>query len=98
MEVRNPNRPRALNAPQGGLIPDSFRDRAYRGDLNGGANLVYIGFARPGSAEGSLVWQIMFITYDGSTPVSITWPIAPDGAASNDYQFSWTARASYTYV
>lgn len=98
MDVLNPNRPRALRAPQGGLIPDSFRDRAYRGDLNGGSNLVYVAFARPGSSEDDLVWQIMFITYDGSTPVSITWPIGADGAPSADYAFSWTDRSTYTYV
>lgn len=98
METRNLNRPRALINPQGEYLPQTFRDLAYRGDLNGGANLVYIGFARPGTDEDALAWQIMFITYSGSTPVSITWPIGADGGTSIDFEFSWTDRASYTYV
>lgn len=97
-ETLNINRPRGLLNPQGLIIPDSLRSLAYRGDLNGGSNLVYIGYARPGSGEGDLVWQLFKISYSGSTPISITWPIGANGAASDDFEFSWTARAGYTFI
>ena len=90
--------------PQGYLSPDhqplqrSFQDLAYQGDLDGGSNLVYIGFARPGSSTSATVWQIFKIGYSGSTPISITWPEGSNGAASNDFLFAWTDRANYTYA
>jgi len=91
------NRPMARKDAQGNIIPGTFDDEAFRGQYTS-TNLIYKGFARPGSAEGSLVWQIAFMTYDGSNNLtSITWPQDANGHASNDYQFSWTDRASYTY-
>ena len=97
MEATNINRPRGLINPQGLYLPSSFDNLAYRGDLNGGASLVYIGFAKPGTAEGTAAWKIFKIAYSGTTPISITWPIGADGGVSNDYAFSWTGRAGYTY-
>lgn len=91
------NRPMGRKDAQGNVIPGSFDDMAFRGQYTG-TNLIYKGFARPGAAEGDDVWQLAFCTYDGSNNlVSITWPQDPNGNASNDYQFSWTDRASYTY-
>ncbi len=86
----------------------TFSDEAFRGEYTG-TNLIYKGFARPGADEGLPVWQIAFITYDGSNNVlSIKWPLrkrtisdptsANTAAPSNDYEFIWTSRASYTYV
>lgn len=98
METRNVARPSGIINGQGQYLPQSFKDLSFRGDLNGGDNLVYVGFAKPGSSEAALAWQIFFITYSGSTPISITWPIGSDGAPSNDFAFSWTGRAGYTYV
>jgi len=78
-------------------LQDSSGDMTFRGDYTSN-NLIYKGFAKPGSAEGSLVWQIAKLAYDGSNNIlSIKWPQDANGAASSDYAFSWTGRAGYTY-
>lgn len=82
---------------QGRLIPGSFDDLAFQGEYSG-TNLVYKGFARPGSSTSAAVWQIAKMTYDGSNNLTaIQWPQDSNGHASNDYQFQWTQRATYTY-
>lgn len=91
------NRPMGRLDAQGRVIPSSFGNMAYQGDLNGGSNLVYVGFARPGSSTSAAVWQIMKITYSSNMPTAIQWPQDTSGNASNDYQFQWSLRASYTY-
>lgn len=91
------NRPYVLLDTQLRPIQNSVDDLAFRGEY-AGTNLIYKAFARPGASEGELVWQISFLSYDGSgNVVSIKWPLDSDGAFSNDYKFSWTDRASYTY-
>lgn len=91
------NRPLGRNDAQGNLIPGSFDDMSFRGEYSG-TNLIYKGFARPGAAEGDLVWQIAKMSYDGSNNLlTIKWPQNSSNHASNDYQFSWTDRATYTY-
>ena len=94
------NRPLGKLDAQGRVIPTSFSNMAFRGDYTG-TNLIYSGFARPGASDSSntaLVWQIAKLAYDGSNNlISITWPQDANGHASNDYQFSWNARTSYTY-
>lgn len=91
------NRPMARTDAQGNVIPGSFDNMSFRGEYTG-TNLIYKGFARVGSSEGSLVWQLAKMTYDGSNNLtSITWPQDSNGHANNDYQFSWTDRATYTY-
>ncbi|MES2409039.1 MAG: hypothetical protein V4509_01920 [Patescibacteria group bacterium] len=91
------NRPTALLDQLSNPIIQSWDDLEYRGDLNGGASLVYIGYARVGASEANAVWKIFKIAYSGTTPISITWPENTSGNASNDYGFSWATRASYTY-
>lgn len=57
------------------LNPEFFSDEEFRGEYTG-TNLIYKGFARPGGDEGEAVWQIAFLTYDGSNNVlSIQWPL-----------------------
>lgn len=91
------NRPVGFKDAQGNIIPESFSDEAFRGEYSG-TNLIYKGFARPGAAEADLVWQIAKLAYDGSNNLtSITWPQNANAHASNDYEFSWTSRATYTY-
>ena len=76
----------------------SYLDMAFLGDYTG-TNLIYKGFARPGASTAESVWQIAFLTYDGSNNIlSITWPLDSHGAPSNDYKFIWDNRASYTYA
>jgi YD repeat-containing protein len=91
------NRPMARKDAQGNLIPNSFEDLAFQGQYSG-TNLIYKGFARPGALTSASVWQIAFMTYDGSgNLLTITWPQDVNGHASNDYQFIWDNRATYTY-
>lgn len=91
------NRPLARKDAQGDIIPSSYGDNAFRGEYSG-TNLIYKGIARPGASESSLVWQICKLAYDGSDNLtSITWPQDALSHASNDYQFSWTDRATYTF-
>lgn len=91
------NRPCARKDAQGNVIPSSFDNMAFQGAYTG-TNLIYRGFARPGSSTSAAVWQIAFMTYDGSNNLlSIQWPQDPNGNASNDYEFIWADRASYTY-
>ena len=91
------NRPINQLDSQGRVIYDSVDDSAFRGEYAGN-NLIYKGFARPGAAEGDEVWQIAFLQYDGSGNVtSVTWPQNSSGIATNEYAFSWTDRATYTY-
>jgi YD repeat-containing protein len=79
-------------------IYDSVDDLAFQGAYSG-TNLVYKGFARAGGITSEPVWQIAFLTYDGSGNLtSVTWPQNFQGNASNDYEFVWTLRTTYTYV
>ncbi len=91
------NRPVGYKDAQGNLIPDSFSSLAFQGEYTG-TNLIYKGFARPGSSTSAAVWQIAKMTYDGSNNLlTITWPQTTAGVASNDFAFQWSQRASYTY-
>jgi hypothetical protein len=99
------NRPRAYITAQGVVIPDSMLDESFRGQYDASSNLIYKGFARPGSPTSQPVWQIAFLTYDGNGNVlMIQWPLINDAngnlspVASNDYLFIWDNRATYTYA
>jgi hypothetical protein len=64
-----------------------------------GANPEYIGTARVGANESDPIWQIFKLSYDGSSNlVSQKWPIGADGVPTNDFAFSWTDRATYTFA
>ncbi len=94
-----PARPFGQLDGQNLLNPNSYNAREMLGDENGGTNLVYVGFSRPGTAQGALAWQIMKLTTSiNGNVTAIQWPTNSFGAVSNDYEFSWTLRASYTYV
>ena len=84
---------------QQNVIQDSyFTDMTFRGEYTAD-NLIYKAYARPGADEAALVWQICKLAYDvDNNPLSIKWPENTFGAASSEYNFSWTDRASYTYV
>jgi hypothetical protein len=91
------NRPIIALDSNGRGIQDSALDESFRGEYTG-TNLIYKGFARPGADEGALVWQLAILAYDISDNVlSIKFPQDSFGNASNEYVFSWTDRASYTY-
>ena len=79
------------------VIPKSGNSTAFRGEYDASNNLIYAGFARPGSAEGSNVWQLMKLTYDASNNITkIEWPEL-NGSATSDFDFNYTGRAGYTY-
>lgn len=79
------------------VIQQSYGEKSFRGDYDG-EDLIYVGFAIPGSNESARVWQIKQLNYDSNNLVSILWPQAPDGKASTDYAFAWANRATYTYA
>ena len=85
-----------LDANRNPLQESYLGDMTFRGEYSG-SNLIYKGLARPGSAEGDLVWQIAKITYSGSNITEIKWPEDSNGNASSEFIFSWTDRATYTY-
>lgn len=92
------NRPLGYLDAQGREIYDSVDDLDFQGEYDMSDNLIYKGFARPGSATSVAVWQIAKITYDGSDNLlTIKWPENTLGAASNDYLFIWDNRSTYTY-
>jgi len=91
-------RARALLNTQGLPIPTSFDEESFRAEYDGSNNPTYLAYARPGSDESIRVWQISKQTFDGSGNIlTIKWPINEDGAASNDYEFAWSDRATYTF-
>ena|SRR5690242_16888564 len=82
----------------GRIIFDSSDDMAFQGDYQGGTNLIYSGFARPGSLTSAAVWQISKHAYDANDNlISTTWPHNAFGNASSEYQFIWDNRAALTY-
>lgn len=87
---------------QGHVDPTSYDDFAYVADNNGGATIIYKGWARPGTSGNASGWKIQKLTYDANTPpnvVQIQWPENPvTSSASNDYIFAWSSRGAYTYV
>ncbi len=84
--------------PQLEVVQHTYLERAFQGEYTG-TNLIYAGFARPGSpTSGALVWQISKLTYDGSSNLlSVTWPTNSIGAVSTEYEFDWALRATYVY-
>lgn len=80
----------------GHTIQDSYGDMAFQGEYSGG-NLIYRGFARPGTATSVAKWQIAKLAYSGSSITSITWPQDSASHASSEFNFEWDERANYTY-
>lgn len=66
-------------------------------DYDGSNNLIYQGFAQPGSATSEAVWRIRKYTYN-ATPLltSITFPQV-NGSPSGAFSFVWDNRSSYSY-
>lgn len=80
------------------LIPiqESYREMAFQGAYTG-ANLDYVGFAKPGTLTSETGWQIQKLTYSGANLTSITWPQNSLSNASSLYEFVWDDRLTYTY-
>jgi hypothetical protein len=81
---------------QGNVIQESYvGDMKFRGEYSGG-NIIYKGYARPGTATSTAAWQIAKLTYSGSSITQIDWP-QNGSIASSEFIFVWDDRATYTY-
>lgn len=92
------NQPILKRDAQNNVISESYiSDMAFRGEYSG-TNLIYKGYARPGTATSEERWQISRLTYDGSDNITaIEWPQNASGNSSSEFTFEWDNRATYTY-
>ena len=61
-------------------------------DANG--NIIYIGFAEPGSSEDKPVWAIKKIEYDDKGNLAaVKW-----AEGNNNFDKIWNNRATYSYL
>jgi len=66
----------------------------YRASYNSDNQVEYEGWAiNPASAEGDLAWQIVKHTYTSGNQTESNW-----ANNSDDFKFSWTLKATYTYA
>ena len=78
---------------QGNSLPLNDFNYTFRAAYDGNNNAIYVGRARIGSAEGSALWAIKKITYDGSNNAT-----KDEYADGNDkFDNSWTNRAALSY-
>lgn len=73
--------------------PFDKTDLVHMQDLAAGANVVYEGWAIPGTATSAAAWQICKHTYDGSNN-RLTTTFA---GGTNDYNQVWDNRAALSY-
>jgi hypothetical protein len=90
-------RPELMLDAQGRPIPSSIITQTERYDYTG-TSPIYIGYARPGTAESTSAWQIRKVTYLSNAAISYTFPTNAASVITADYQFAWSQRASYTYA
>ena len=56
-------------------------------------NAIYIGRAQPGTASSAASWQISKMTYDANNNMTLlAW-----AGGSDNFEFVWNDRATYTY-
>ncbi len=73
-------------------------EMAIRAQNDATGNVLYLGFAKAGSATSDAVWQISFHAWDANNALtSRTWPQNSLGSPSTEYEFVWDNRATYTY-
>ncbi len=74
------------------VVQESYlSDMKFRGEYSAG-NLIYKGYARPGSSTADPVWQISKLTYSGADLTQVDW-----ANSSSEFLFVWDDRASYVY-
>jgi hypothetical protein len=72
---------------------NNFGNGIYKAENDSSGKVIYIGYAEPGTAEGSPKWQIRKITYDSnSVPTDILF-----ASGTNEFDKIWTSRALYVY-
>jgi len=90
------NQPVLKEDAYGNVIAESYlSDMKFRGEYSTG-NIIYRGYARPGTATSAAKWQIAKLTYSGSDLTQVDWPQS-GGIASSEFIFVWDDRATYTY-
>lgn len=73
-------------------FPFTDNDLTLAIDYAGGANPVYVGKAKPGTAKGTAEWQIMKFLYSGSDVTDVQW-----ASGSPLFSFEWDERTTYSY-
>jgi hypothetical protein len=58
----------------GYALQQTYDEKEFRGEYDGSNNLIYAGFAIPGTAEGTRSWQIKKLAYSGTNLTSVKWP------------------------
>lgn len=62
-------------------------------------NLIYHGWASPGTADSAVGWCIVKYTYDVSDQVThANHPQNASSVQTNEPVFIWSSRAGYTYT
>ncbi len=78
------------------IVQDS--EVAIRATYDVNNNVIYLGRAKVGTPTSDTKWQLSFHTWDGNNNMtSRTWPQNAEGNATNEYEFSWDLRATYTF-
>lgn len=67
---------------------------SYRAEYNADDNILYEGWAAPGSAESSDVWQLCQHTWSGGNLTATKWA---QGSGGFNYQWAKRKDGSYTY-
>jgi hypothetical protein len=81
------------------VIQKTYGERSFRGIYDVNNNLIFAGFAIPGTDTAIAAWQIRQLNYDvDNNLISILWPEDGNGIASRDYIFIWDNYASLTYA
>jgi len=90
-------RPVQWRDAQGAVIPFSVDQAALRSSKNGGSNLVYVAYARPGTLNASAGWRIVKNTYDSGNDIVMTQFAQDESAvATNDFVHVWDDSAAFT--
>ena len=64
-----------------------------RMDYDSGGNIIYIGYAEPGSSEDKPVWAIKKLEYDDNgNLIAIKW-----AGGKSEFNKIWNNRTTYTY-
>ena len=72
-------------------------DEEFRAVYDGNNNMIYKGFARPGTTTTETGWQIAYLTYDGNDNVlSIQWPLQVLSSSAISSQTIGTVTTPWT--
>ena len=79
------------------IVHDTEVEIRCQNDANG--NVLYLGYAKVGTATSEAKWQISFHAWDANNSLtSRTWPQNSLGSPSTEYEFVWDNRTGYVYA